>query len=56
MLQQGEPDQIKSVLQDDGTEMLYFSEDFGQVSGIHARDEEGNFYTILEGGEYQPGE
>lgn len=35
--------------------MIYFSEDFGQVAGIHARDEQGNFHTILEGSEYLPG-
>lgn len=50
----GEPDQIKSVLKEDGTTMLYFSEDYGEVSGIHARDESGEFYTILEGPEYSP--
>jgi hypothetical protein len=32
--------------------MIYFSEDYGRTAGIHARDEDGNFYTILEGAEY----
>jgi len=51
---QGEPDQLKQVLKDDGTSMLYFSEDWGDSAGIHARDETGNIYTILEGPVYEP--
>jgi Bacterial protein of unknown function (DUF839) len=50
----GEPDQIKSVLQDDGTTRIYFSEDWGDSAGIHSRDENGHFATILEGPQYTP--
>jgi hypothetical protein len=51
----GEPDQITHILQEDGSKLLYFSEDSGWAAGVHARDEWGRFYTILEGPDYQPG-
>jgi len=54
-LMDGEPDQIKMILRDDGTKLLYFSEDWGRVAGIHARDESGKFFTVLEGPDYEPG-
>lgn len=50
----GEPDQINAILQEDGTTRLYFSEDWGKVAGIHARDQYGNIETILEGPQYSP--
>ncbi|CAB9504743.1 osmC-like protein [Seminavis robusta] len=50
----GEPDQVRTILQDDGSTLLYFSEDYGNVAGIHARDEDGNFFTILEGPDFAP--
>lgn len=34
--------------------MLYFCEDGGSRSGIHARDSLGNFYTLLESSLFQP--
>jgi secreted PhoX family phosphatase len=44
---QGGPDQIKRILDDDSG-ILYFTEDGGQRAGVHARDMNGNYYTILE--------
>jgi hypothetical protein len=41
----GQPDQMKRLLQDG---MLYFCEEGGKENGIHARDENGWFFTILE--------
>jgi Bacterial protein of unknown function (DUF839) len=54
----GQPDQVKTIIQDDGRAWLYFSEDYGRVAGIHALDEAGSFLTILEGPAYdnEPGE
>ena len=50
----GGPDQLKRILNsDDG--LLYFTEDGGQHAGVHARDSEGRFYTILESTKW-PGE
>mmetsp|Transcript_17430 Transcript_17430/g.26044 ORF Transcript_17430/g.26044 Transcript_17430/m.26044 type:complete len:855 (-) Transcript_17430:362-2926(-) len=45
----GQPDQIKRILdQDPESEMLYFCEEASSDNGIHARDYEGNFYTIID--------
>jgi uncharacterized protein len=51
----GEPDQVRTIIQDDGSALLYFTEDQGNIAGIHALDEAGNFRTILEGPGYEPG-
>ncbi len=46
---EGQPDQIKRILDQDPTsEMLYFCEDGSSDNGVHARDYEGNFYTIID--------
>jgi secreted PhoX family phosphatase len=50
----GGPDQLKRILNDDDG-LLYFTEEGGKDSGIHARDNRGRFYTILESPEL-PGE
>ena len=44
----GEPDQIKRILNTAGEEFLYFTEDGGEFAGIHGRDKTGIFFTILE--------
>jgi sugar lactone lactonase YvrE len=41
----GQPDQVKRIV-DDG--LLYFCEEGGVENGVHARDENGWFFTILE--------
>lgn len=41
----GMPDQVKRIV-DDG--LLYFCEEGGVENGVHARDENGWFFTILE--------
>jgi hypothetical protein len=43
----GGPDQLKRIINDEDG-LLYFTEDGGVDSGIHARDTQGRFYTILE--------
>jgi Bacterial protein of unknown function (DUF839) len=48
----GEPDQLKRILTTGGEELLFFTEDGGELAGIHARDETGLFFTILESEEY----
>lgn len=50
----GQPDQIvrltgNTSIQDEG--LLYFTED-GTVAGVHARNQNGDFFTILESREY----
>ena len=45
----GQPDQIKSIIAKDPlNDMLYFCEDGGRDYGVHARDTDGNFYTIID--------
>jgi hypothetical protein len=44
----GEPDQVTRIL-NSTTDVLYFNEDLGQVSGVHARNSLGQFFTIMEG-------
>ncbi|KAL3924724.1 MAG: hypothetical protein SGILL_000867 [Bacillariaceae sp.] len=43
----GAPDQMKRILDADGG-LLYFTEEGGVDAGVHARDEYGRFFTILE--------
>jgi hypothetical protein len=47
----GSPDQMKRVLGDTGG-LLYFTEEGGVDAGVHARDEFGRFFTILESPAY----
>ena len=42
----GKPDQIQRITHGDG--LLFFTEEGGVDAGVHARDSEGRFYTILE--------
>ena len=52
----GQPDQLKRILGGGGTgsgngsnsSLLYFTEDDEQRAGIHARDEKGRYFTIVE--------
>lgn len=45
----GQPDQIKRIISEDpDSDMLYFCEEAGADNGIHARDTDGNFYTIID--------
>jgi hypothetical protein len=45
----GQPDQIKRIISNDPErDMLYFCEEASADNGIHARDSEGNFYTIID--------
>jgi secreted PhoX family phosphatase len=45
----GQPDQIKRIISNDPeSDMLYFCEEASSDNGIHARDSEGNFYTIID--------
>ena len=50
----GTPDQLKRVVHGDGEDpsktLLYFCEEDGTENGVHARDENGWFFTILESG------
>mmetsp|Transcript_24593 Transcript_24593/g.43656 ORF Transcript_24593/g.43656 Transcript_24593/m.43656 type:complete len:661 (+) Transcript_24593:122-2104(+) len=43
----GKPDQMKRIVGGDGG-LLYFTEEGGKDAGVHARDEQGRFFTILE--------
>jgi hypothetical protein len=43
----GTPDQIAHLLNGDD-EIVYFTEDGGSDAGIHGRNAEGQFFTILE--------
>jgi secreted PhoX family phosphatase len=44
----GEPDQIMRLL-DSNSDILYFQEDVGSSAGVHVRDSNGKYYTILQG-------
>lgn len=48
----GTPDQLKRLVHEDGDgsfkTMLYFCEEDGTENGVHAKDENGFFFTILE--------
>lgn len=48
----GSPDQMKRILDDNPSDLLYFTEEGGVDAGIHARDEEGRYFTILESPAY----
>ena len=41
-----QPDQVARILDNDG--ILYFCEDGSSSAGVHGRDSEGKFYTILQ--------
>jgi hypothetical protein len=43
----GQPDQLQRLLQNT-TDLLYFTEEGNTDAGIHARDENARFYTIME--------
>jgi len=43
-----QPDQVARILDNEG--ILYFCEDGGDDAGVHGRDSDGNFYTILADG------
>lgn len=43
----GDPDQMQRILGSEGG-LLYFTEEGGEDAGVHARDEFGRFFTILE--------
>ena len=44
----GGPDQMSRIISN-SSDILYFTEEGGRDAGIHGRNEDGNFYTILEG-------
>lgn len=48
---EGEPDMIRTVLSEEAAAetLLYFTEDNGRRAGVHARNEAGELFTILEG-------
>jgi len=43
-----QPDQVARILDNEG--ILYFCEDGSEDAGVHGRDSDGNFYTILADG------
>jgi len=48
-----QPDQIARILSDDPeNDMLYFCEDGGSDCGLHARDNDGNYFSIIDGPGY----
>ena len=47
----GSPDQLVRLVGDG--ELLYYTEEGGKEAGIHARDSEGRYFTILESPVYQ---
>ena len=51
-LMDGEPNEVRYVEGSSGT-LLYMTETNGRRGGVHARNEAGEFYTVLEGS-YQP--
>ena len=44
----GQPDQVKRLIDEDGNSMLYFCEEAGSRNGVHARNENGWYFTIFE--------
>ncbi len=48
---EGQPDQIRGIVGEDSTrDMLYFCEEASnENNGVHARDTDGNFYTVING-------
>jgi len=57
----GQPDQIQRILdyttgeavRPDASKLLYFTEDGGRYAGVHARNRDGQFLTILESPVYR---
>lgn len=50
---EGQPDQISRIVGDDTSNpILYFCEDGGTDCGVHGRDSDGRFFTILESIDY----
>jgi hypothetical protein len=47
----GGPDQMSRIISN-SSDILYFTEEGGRDAGIHGRNEDGNFYTILESPTY----
>ena len=47
----GSPDQLVRLVGDG--ELLYYTEEGGRSAGIHARDNQGRYFTILESPVYQ---
>ena len=45
----GSPDQLQEVIGYNNEALLYFTEDGGERAGIHARNSNGDLFTILEG-------
>lgn len=46
----GEPDQLARLLDDSNDEdLLFFCEDVGSSAGVHGRDSNGKYYTMLQG-------
>lgn len=48
----GTPDQIQRILKDGQKDMMFFTEEGGVDSGVHGRDENGIFFTLLESPKY----
>uniref|UniRef100_A0A7S4I397 SMP-30/Gluconolactonase/LRE-like region domain-containing protein n=1 Tax=Odontella aurita TaxID=265563 RepID=A0A7S4I397_9STRA len=44
----GQPDQVSSIVSSARGEILYFTEDTKKQAGVHGRDDQGRYYTILE--------
>jgi hypothetical protein len=45
----GEPDQVARLLDNADEDILYFCEDTNALAGVHGRDANGKYYTILQG-------
>jgi len=45
----GQPDQIKNIVSDNGVLYTYFTEDGKKANGIHGRDKYHRVFTLLEG-------
>lgn len=52
----GQPDQIVRIFDDNSADaddtLVYFTEDGGQLAGVHARNIQGQYITILESYKY----
>jgi secreted PhoX family phosphatase len=49
----GQPDQIQRIIGGASDDLLYFTEDGGKDAGVHARNRQNEFFTILESDYYQ---
>lgn len=47
-----QPDQIRLIAGGDPNDIVYFCEDGGDDCGVHGRDSEGHFFSILDGVDY----